>query len=181
MENINVIYITAGFSLITAIVTAIVTSKLSHKNEVKKWLLERRAELYFDLYEEVEKLLNDKTLVLDKEYLKKITSYKPKMKLLTSKDTFKSFKIYYEFLTDFTNKYEKFCNDNNPENNDELYEYITDEDGVEHCISYITNQDLVEFELKMYKYKNDIYPNKETVNSVIDPLYESMRKDLGNR
>lgn len=54
MQTWETIFLTALLSIITAIITTKVTAWSSHKNEVKKWLLEKRAEIYFSFYDQVE-------------------------------------------------------------------------------------------------------------------------------
>ena len=84
--------LSTGLSFLTAIITTKVTSWLNHRNEVKKWLLEKRAELYFSFYDQIENVLRKPVLVFEKEYFEFLIRIKPQIKLLASPKTFKAFR-----------------------------------------------------------------------------------------
>ena len=63
MEAWQTALLTALLSVLTAIITTKVTAWSSHKNEVKKWLLEKRAEIYFSFYDQVELALKERKKV----------------------------------------------------------------------------------------------------------------------
>lgn len=156
--------LTASLSVLTAIITTKVTAWSSHRNEVKKWLLEKRSKIYLSFYNQVELALKDRKKVFEQEYLESLIALKPQMKLLSSKRTFKRFHIYLDFIQSKISEFESFCYENAPEC-DKTY------------ISQI-EIDLLEWEEETYKQNNS--PSIDTMNFYIEPLYQAMRKDLGS-
>lgn len=102
MDDWQIVLLTGCVSVVVSIVTACITISLTHRNEVKKFILEERTELYFEVYSFIEKLLNDESKIYDDGYIESLLKFKPKMKLLASVETmeeFKSlFKNYYDTL-----------------------------------------------------------------------------------
>lgn len=180
MQTWETIFLTALLSIITAIITTKVTAWSSHKNEVKKWLLEKRAEIYFSFYDQVELALKERKKVFDQEYLNSLIALKPQMKLIASKKTFKAFQSYYEFIQATVNEYEKFCAENDPESDLSRFNEVTLDGGEEYEECNITQWDIERFERQEEKYKQDHLPDNNKMSSYIEPLYRAMRKDLGS-
>ena len=44
MEEWQIVLLTGGISIVSSIITALITLTITHKNEVKKLVLEKRAE-----------------------------------------------------------------------------------------------------------------------------------------
>ena len=92
MEKLQNVLLTGGISIVSSIITALITLSLTHRNEVKKLVLEKRSTLYFEFYDVAEMLLHNNNKVYDSEYIKALLQFKPKMKLLSSKKTVKAFR-----------------------------------------------------------------------------------------
>ncbi len=180
METWQTALLTASLSVLTAIITTRVTAWSSHKNEVKKWLLEKRTQIYFSFYDQVELALKERKKVFEQEYLDSLISLKPQMKLMSSKRTFKVFHSYYEFIQDNVSAYKKFCADNDPRCDSSRFCQIISDDGKEYEVYDITQWDIDHFEWQEEKYKQDNLPDNNKMNSYIEPLYQAMRKDLGS-
>lgn len=180
MEAWQTALLTASLSVLTAIITTKVTAWSSHKNEVKKWLLEKRAEIYFSFYDQVELALKERRKVFEQEYLDSLIALKPQMKLMSSKKTFKAFRSYYEFIQVTVNAYDRFCIESDPMRDSSRFYQDTLEDGTEYKGSNITQWDIDCFEQQEEKYKQDNLPDNTKMNSYIEPLYQAMRNDLGS-
>lgn len=172
--------LTASLSVLTAIITTKVTAWSSHKNEVKKWLLEKRAEIYFSFYDQVELALKERNKVFEQEYLDSLIALKPQMKLLSSIETFATFRSYYEFVQATVNEYKKFCAENDPRGDSSRFYQVTSDNGEEYEECNITQWDIDHFEWQEEKYKQDNLPDNTKINSYIEPLYQAMRNDLGS-
>lgn len=167
-------------TLISAIVS-LITIKIQHKNDVKKWILERRAEIYFEYYDQVEKILIDKNTIFDTVYRDSLSKMKPQMKLIASEDTFNAFKKYYEFVCDTIRDFEKYRDANDPAQDLSRLEEIIDDNGERQEQMHITEQDMEIFEFKMKQYKEDkIQEIGLEIENKIKKLYEKMRDDLGS-
>lgn len=180
MEAWQTAFLTASLSVLTAIITTKVTAWSSHKNEVKKWLLEKRAEIYFSFYNQVELVLEERNKVFEQDYLDSLVSVKPQMKLMSSKNTFKAFRSYYEFIQATVNKYKKFCAENDPTGDTSRFYQIILDNGEEYEGCNITQGDIDQFERQKEKYKQDNLPDNNQMNAFIEPLYLAMRNDLGS-
>lgn len=180
MEAWQTALLTALLSVLTAIITTKVTAWSSHKNEIKKWILEKRAEIYFSFYDQVELALMDRENVFKQSYLDSLAEWKPKIKLISSKKTFEAFRLYYEFIRNTVVEYRKFCTQNNPEDNPNNFHCITLENGEDRYDCDITDSDMEMFEWQERQYKLEHLPDSDTLISYIEPLYQSMRRDLGS-
>ena len=180
MEEWQIVLLTGGISIVSSIITALITLTITHKNEVKKLVLEKRAELYFEFYNEVELLLHDNFKIYDSNYIKVLLQYKSKMKLLSSENTMKAFRDVFELVTLKHKEYRAFCNNNDPRNNPDFLEREFDEDGVEFEICHATELDILCFESDAEKFKVDNIPSKEEISKQITALYKEMREDLGS-
>lgn len=180
MSEWIIVLVGAVLSLITAIVTAIITTILTHRNVVKKWILEERSKLYLSLYENIEQILSKRESIYSKEYMDILVSYKPKMKLLASKGTFNAFRHYYEFVRKNKYSFEKFYEENNPQNDMSRLETWTDDDGEVNESVFLTDEEWRDFIRLTEEYKTEQKPSVDSINSFIEPLYQSMRNDLGS-
>ena len=172
--------LSTGLSILTAIITAKVTSWISHRNEVKKWLLEKRAELYFSFYDQIENVLRNPVLIFEREYFDFLICIKPQIKLLASPKTFEAFKNYYEFVRSQAHSFKRFCDVNDPQNDLTRFETYMDENGEEFEVIHIDEEDIKQFEKLQEQYRQEQKPNGYEINTYIENLYQSMREDLGS-
>ena len=163
-----------------AVVGSIVTAKSSEKNDIKKMIHAKRTDLYFEFYEIVEELLNDRARIFEDEYLLSLIRCKAKIKLMASAKTYSAFEKYYNFVRDYNHKYKEYCKEKNPYSDPSKFEEIEDEDGEIYTECYVTSEDEKDFEFVKEQYIIEMTPDIETVRAYINPLYEAMRSDLGS-
>lgn len=179
--DIETILSSVVFSTLISAMISLITIKIQYKNDVKKWILERRAETYFRYYDDVEKILIDKNTIFDIGYRDSLTDMKPQMKLIASEETFKAFKEYYEFVCDTVRDYEKYRDANDPAQDLSRLEEIIDDNGERREQMHITEQDMEIFEFKMKQYKKDtIQEIGPEIVPKVEALYQKMREDLGS-
>ncbi len=181
MQTWETAFLTAIISILTAVITTKVTAWSSHKNEVRKWLLEKRTEVYFEFYEQAEILLQDTEILFDLEYYETLCKYKPKMKLLASCKTFIAFENYCGFVFEQKLDYDRFIEKNDPLNDMDRY-HIVYNNSTGKCDEFL---DISQFEIDNFKdsdriYKQNNAPDIASVNKYLVPLYQAMRKDLGS-
>ena len=176
MESWEIVLLTAGCSLVASIVTAIITSLIHYRQDSKKWIRDKRAEVYPEIYAIVEETLNDRAKVFEREYFERLIQIKSKVKLLSSETTFEAFKEYYGFIRSINYDFKKFNKENDP------VQVITEctPNGEEFEEPYASDLELAIFEKKIKQYQKDNRPDSDTMNSYIEPLYQSMRNDLGS-
>lgn len=172
--------LTAFVSILTAIITTKVTAWNSHRNEVKKWILDKRADVYFTFYNQAEVILKTKEKIFEQEYLDSLVSLKAKMNLVSSKKTFKAFHAYYEFIEATVYDYEKFCEQNDPLKVESRCHICLSEEG--NFINYldVMQSEIDSFDQKVKQYKNDNLPDDKLINEYIETLYKTMRNDFGS-
>ncbi|MBQ3151136.1 MAG: hypothetical protein IJB86_07845 [Clostridia bacterium] len=180
MNDFYIIILTGVVSIITSIITALITLSITHKNEVKKLVLEKRAELYFKFYDEAEHLLHDRFKTYDSSYIQVLLDFKPKMKLLSSTKTEEAFKAFYEFVIKNYEEYRSFYIKNDPQNNPGFFETEFNEYGEEYEICHVTDMDILCFESRVENFKRENIPSTEIFKQHIAALYTEMRKDLGS-
>ena len=180
MKEWEVALLTAGLSLVVAVISTFITTKLAYRNEKRRLVHEKRSELYFDFYEHIERILSDREVAFSQEYLDKLVEYKARIKLLSSSNTFEAFKNYYGFIKQKRKAYEKYCRQNDPENNPDNLEIDVDENGEEQEIWHISLEELNHFGTLCKTYESEHRPSADEVNQYLVPLYEAMRKDLGS-
>ena len=180
MNEWQIVLLTGVVTIVTSIVTALITLSITHRNEVRKLVLEKRAELYFEYYDEAEHLLHDRFKIYDSNYIGVLLKFKPKMKLLSSAKTVEAFKAFYELIAKHFDEYRSYCNQNDPRNNPDFLEIGIDEDGVEYEICHATDMDISYFESDVEKFKRENIPSIDTIRQHITALYTEMRKDLGS-
>ena len=180
MNEWQIVLLTGVVTIVTSIVTALITMSITHRNEVRKLVLEKRAELYFEFYDEAEHLLHDRFKIYDSNYIGVLLKFKPKMKLLSSTKTVEAFKAFYELIAKHFDEYRSYCNQNDPRNNPDFLEIGIDEDGVEYEICHATDMDISYFESDVEKFKRENIPSIDTIRQHITALYTEMRKDLGS-
>lgn len=180
MEEWKIIVLTALCSLFASIVTAVLSSSMGYKNEIKKQIREKRAELYFTLYDKIELVLQNHYKVFDKEYFDGLTKFKPKMELLASPKTFDAYLKYYEYVGDKIQAFKSFYKQHDPE--EIVIEPDEDEYGNEYesVFPKYNEYEKEQLRAKIEKYKNDNLPTVNSINSYIEPLYNAMRCDLGS-
>lgn len=180
MEEWQIILLTGGISIVSSIITALITLSRTHRNEVKKLVLEKRSALYFEFYDVAEILLHNNNRVYDSEYIKVLLQFKPKMKLLSSQNTVEVFRSFFELVTKKYEEYRTFCAENDPRVNPKYFHTYIDEDGVEQEEWHGNALEVSYFESDAEKFKVDNVPSKEEISKHITALYEQMRKDLGS-
>lgn len=165
-------------SALIALGTTLATLHFTHKNDVKKWVLEKRAEIYFEYYDQVEEVLINKNTIFDTDYRDSLSKMKPQMKLIASDDTFKAFKEYYEFVCDTVRDYEKYRDTNDPEKDLSWLEENIDDNGERQGQMY-KNMEIFEFKMDEYKEKK-LQDIDSEIDQKIETLYQAMRDDLGS-
>lgn len=180
MEEWQIVLLTGGISIVSSIITALITLSRTHRNEVKKLVLEKRSALYFEFYDVAEMLLHNNNKVYDSEYIKVLLQFKPKMKLLSSKKTVKAFRKLFEMITSKYEAYRTFCIENDPREDPKFLETCCNAEGIEYEVCHATDLDISYFESDAEKFKADNMPSKEVISKHITALYEQMRKDLGS-
>ena len=180
MNELKIVLLTGLLTISSSIITALITLKVTHRNEVKKHIWEKRAELYFEFYDEAEKLFYDRYRIYDKNFIKVLLKFKPKIKLLASDKTMDAFKSFYEFICKNYEEYRDFYIENDPREKPEFQETDFDDDGVPYIICHATGMDISDFESFLEEYKKKNVPNFETINKYINNMYKDMRNDLGS-
>lgn len=170
--------LSAIISALIALGTTLVTLHFTHKNDVKKWVLEKRAEIYFEYYDQVEEVLINKNTIFDTDYRDSLSKMKPQMKLIASDDTFKAFKEYYEFVCDTVRDYEKYRDTNDPEKDLSWLEENIDNNGERQGQMY-KNMEIFEFKMDEHKEKK-LQDVDSEIDQKIETLYQAMRDDLGS-
>ena len=179
-EN-NVLIITCVLSALLSIVVSIITTTITaikqHRNEVKRWILEKRASFYLDFYSDVEIIMKKRKLVYDNDFYNMLVLVKPKIKLLASKKTFKAFENFYEYILTKRREFRYFYRSNDPSNS---IEYYFDDDGNEQISNPPCEEDYEDFSIKLDAYKKENTPDLNEIKNHIEALYQSMRTDLGS-
>lgn len=179
MDDWQIVLLTGCVSVAVSIVTACITISLTHRNEVKKIILEKRTELYFEVYSFIEKLLNEESKIYDDDYIESLLKFKPKMKLLASVGTMEEFKSLFEIIMTHYNDYMDFCDHNSPYNNPGAIKTEIENDE-EYEIVNVTNIDLAYYEDAKKLYRENNLLGYENISQYTNALYEKMRVDLGS-
>lgn len=180
MNGWELVVLTAALSILASLVTAKVTSLATHKNEIRKWQLEKRTEFYIDFYTHIELVLSDRTKIFEAEYFQSIIEEKPKIKLLASPETYEAVRSYFDYVQGYVHAYKSFCDEKNPYHDISRLEVFYNNEGEEDTAWFITSQEIKDFEEEKETYKRDHRPSFEEINAHINPIYKSMRKDLGS-
>ena len=181
MEGWKIVILTSALSLLSSIVVGVISARSSHKNDIKKAIHAKRADAYFDFYEKVEELLNERDKVFSDEYFQFLISSKAKIKLMASEKTFSAFESFYNYVREKNHAFLNFCSENDPYNDDSYLETFINEDGEE-----VTDYNVPEEEEQYYVYEKELYiaenrPTLDEIRSYINPLYEAMRAVLGSK
>lgn len=177
MNDWQIIVLTAGCSLLASVITGFLTSFISHRNEIKNKILEKRTGLYFDFYDVIEKITVHPMDVYSDDFVNEILKYKPSMKLLASDKTTKAFKNLYEFIIEKYQLSKDYIAKNDPI--ETMTESCYNEDGEEYEICHAQQWDIDAFESSLLKYEEDNL-DSEQMKELIKSLYTNMRHDLGN-
>ena len=180
MEGWEIVVLTTALSIISSLITSKATTRMAYNNDIRKEIREKRTELYFSCYDQVESILKDRRVIFSQDYFNMLIDIKPKIKLLSSKETFQAYYEFYEYVRKEMRQFEKFCEKNDPQNDSSRYEYYTDENGDEQEIVHIYDEDLRTFDRLQEEYKNEHSPDSKIVLGYIEKLYQSMRNDLGS-
>lgn len=177
-DNFSEILTVVG-SLGSAIVGGIIGAQTSRNNETRKIIRERRMELYFEFYSEIEVLINDRQTIFSTAYFNMLVKYKPKMKLLSSPETYNALERFYNYVRDVYYDYQHFLWKTDPANDPAFTVTVYDEDGQPLEETFPPEEELEIFEAKIEKYKKEHVPTLKKINETFLPLYNSMRKDIG--
>ena len=150
-------------SVIVAVVTAMLTSHFTHKNDTKKLIHEKRTELYYTFYDEVDKAISNRKVIFEKDYIMKIVEYKAKVKLISSARVCEETENFYNFIQGIYFEYNKF--------------YVMHDPQYDPCADEVDYQ---AFEHQLEKYKFENVPSIEDLREKTAPLYNAMREDLGS-
>lgn len=180
MDDWKMLLLTTFISLIVALLTSWFTSKLAFKSDIKKYLHSKRETLYFDLCNHLDKLLMDQSLVYDNEYKTTLYLFKPKVKLIGSKKVIDGYKKFINMYYKYDCALAEFISINDPFNNDDAYEYRTNDLGEEMEMCHVNEHDIERYEANLNSFKNDNVPRIDEVSTLINDIANAMRKDLGN-
>lgn len=174
--------ITIGISLVTSIIVAWITSKIAFRSDIKKYLHSKRETLYFDLYEHVDKLLINASMIYNDDYKEKLYSFKPALKLIASKAVINAYKDIYFLCNEYNYKLDEFTLSNDPINCID-FESIENEDGTYDEIPHNIPTD---FEFKYYEdslrnFKENNIPTSKELSRIINTLTDAMRNDIGSK
>ena len=178
-ENIPNI-IAVGGTLAGTAIGAVLGAKAAYKNDIRKAVHAKRAECYFEFYEIIEKLLNDRALVFDNAYFLSIVAFKARIKLISSEEVFNTTEAFYNFVRTLNYDYRKYCDSVNPHLDSDNIETGIDEYGDEYEIDHTTGFEERNFEELTKKYIKEHTPELEAVRKHVTPLYNALRKDLGS-
>lgn len=172
--------LTVVSSISGAVMGSLITAKASQRNDIKKTIHAKRVDSYFEFYEIVEKLLNNRSYVFDDEYFQSIISCKARIKLMASTKTYNAFEKFYCFVREYNFEYHEYCNARDPYRDSSKFAEVEDENGDSYPECYVTTEDEEYFEIVKKRYISDNTPNLNNVRTYINPLYEAMRSDLGS-
>ena len=168
MERWEIVLLTGGVSLITAVLTSWVTTWLTRRNEVRKHIMEKRTEFYFEIFPVIDTLVNHVDNILHDEYWDEFMRLKAKMKLLASQETFKMYEKLFVLLAEAVSAFD-------------IYTGIRrGEDTVNYDQESLAKIDRADFALSVPDFAMKHLPDKNLVRQYIQELYEAMRKDLGS-
>lgn len=162
--------ITIGISFVTSIIVAWITSKIAFRSDIKKYLHSKRETLYFDLYEHIDKLLINASMIYDDDYKEKLYSFKPTLKLVASKAVINAYKDIYMLCNEYNSKYYKFDLSKNP--------YDDSEDELAH--NSPTYSDVKYYEDSLINFKENNLPTSKELAHIINKLTNAMRNDIGS-
>lgn len=167
-------------SVIVAVVTAMLTSYFTHKNDAKKLIHEKRTELYYSFYGEVEKLINNRNRIFEKDYFLILINYEAKIRLIASQKVREETEKFYNFVREGFRQYRDFIEEHDPEIDPSKFQTICNDFGEEYEICTATEGDVLMFKDKLERYKMENIPSAEEFREIVIPLYNAMREDLGS-
>lgn len=172
--------ISLASSVIVAVVTAMLTSHFTHKNDTKKLIHEKRTELYYSFYKEVDKLLGDRSKIFEKDYFSTLLEYKPKINLIASQEVRKETGKVYNFVKNRLSRYDDYIDENDPMADPSRFQIIYSDFGEEGEMCNVTEGEISLFERNLEEYKKENLPSAEELREIVIPLYNAMREDLGS-
>ena len=168
MTNWEIVLLTGLVTVVTSVITSLITLSFTRKNEIRKKVLKERTAMYLDFYSVTDGFINHPRLVFDEACMKEFLSYKPKMKLLSSNITYPIYTELFQTMIEPYNFYDVYIGKQNNENlscfDTETVEKMNEED----------------FKLTSEEFINRYCPDSKKIDSLIEKLYQSMRKDLGS-
>ena len=180
MAEWQIVILTSVLSVGSAILSAYVTSALSSKRETKKAIHEKRTQIYLDFYEQIDGITTDRELIFSDEYVQRLIEFKPKMKLISSKQTSQKYKEYFLFVYKMQKDYIQYCNKHDPQFDLSRREIEIDENGEQYESWRIFDEDISYFEQLKRSYRSENKPTSKMLDQYLVPLYETMREDLGS-
>ena len=180
MAEWQIVILTSVLSVGSAILSAYVNSALSSKREPKKAIHEKRTQIYLDFYEQIDGITTDRELIFSDEYVQRLIEFKPKMKLISSKQTSQKYKEYFLFVYKMQKDYIQYCNKNDPQFDLSRREIEIDENGEQYESWRIFDEDISYFEQLKRSYRSENKPTSKMLDQYLVPLYETMREDLGS-
>ena len=162
--------------------TALLTVNFTYRSNSKRWIQEKRSELYLTLYEKMELVLANKEKIFDAAYLEELEKFKPQMHLFSSSRTLAAFMNCYDFINAEVSNYKDFYSKYDPNGDPDKSDFYYDEESQEEIEvpHSATSQELRRFSQSVREYKSDrINDAKKKLNPNIETLYSAMQKDLG--
>ncbi|MCT4632905.1 MAG: hypothetical protein N4A76_09225 [Firmicutes bacterium] len=168
-------------TILLAIITAWITGKITFKSDIKKYLHSKRQEIYISLFELLDQLINDQSLVYNDSFKSSLMKFKPRLKLVASKSVIKHYEILYKLYMSYQSELKKFVDDNSPYNKDYAIIKAPDENG--NIIEYdnLTKDDVKQFNYDLEEFKNINIARAQEFIEFINNLANQMRKDIGNK
>lgn len=173
-------FIAVGGTLAGTAIGAVLGANAAYKNDIRKAVHTKRQEFYFEFYEFVEKVLNDRVQVFDESYFQALVGFKARIKLISSEEVFKATESFYNFVRGYNHDYRKYCDSINPHLNSDNIEIGYTDYGERYEEDHTTDSEEEQFEELTKDYRKEHTPKLETVKEYVAPLYNAMRKDLGS-
>lgn len=180
MNELNDLMITSIITVVIAIITAWITGKFTFKSDIKKYLHSKREEIYISLFELLDQLISDQTLIYDDEFKSSLIKFKPRLKLIASKSVIRHFEILYKLFMRYQVELEQFKVNEDPVNKPYAIEQKQDEDGEIYEICHVTEDEFNLYDYKVDEFQNVKIEQAQEFIDYINSLANQMCIDIGN-
>lgn len=170
MLNIVTIILSGALSFVVAFCTSI----WAKKTESRKLIFQERCALYLELSKHLDKLVRDTSLVLNQDFVLGLIEFNNRIKLLSCKSTMSAYKKMYDFFVYKNSKYYEWYNENDPNNDEGLFQQMDDGEWVAVVDQFQWESFLSDSENKI----RELSPTYTEIKKYLDDLYDAMRKEL---
>ncbi len=140
---------------------------------------DKQRELYIDVYNTIENVVKDNSLVFRSEYYNDVSSYQGKMKLIAASNTLKLYKEFLKFIYDIQHAHRQFCIQNDPREKTENWVTVFAGDPEkENEVCCVTENDIDQYESSLREYEIKNCPENSAIKKKVSNLLNSMRADL---